>query len=87
MPRQSEKLKLDEQQAFAQRLRTALVATDIVVSATVVQREFNALSADKTVTTHAVRKWIMGESIPAQERVRVLAALLGVTTSWLRFGE
>ena len=76
-----------ESQAFAQRLRAALTAADVAVSPTAVQRKFNALSGDAAISVHAVRKWIMGESIPTQERIRVLAAWLGVSPNWLRFGE
>ena len=64
MPRQSAKSQISEPEAFSQRLTAALVAADIVVSATVVQREFNLLSPQAPVSVHAARKWIMGESIP-----------------------
>ena len=76
-----------ERSAFAQRLQSALVAADVPVSATLVQQEFNARSGQPAITAHAARKWLMGESIPTQERIRVLAAWLGVTASWLRFGD
>lgn len=36
---------------------------------------------------HAARKWVMGESIPAHARLRVLADVLQVSATWLRFGE
>ena len=78
MKRQAKQPELSESQGFAQRLRAALVAADVAVSATVVQRKFNALSGDAAISVHAVRNWIVGESIPTQERIRVLAAWLGV---------
>ena len=78
---------LTEPQAFAQRLRAALTAADVPVSATQVQRKFNAVSGDAAISVHAVRKWIVGEAIPTQERIRVLSAWLGVSPNWLRFGE
>ena len=87
MPRQSAKSKISEPEAFSQRLTAALVASDIVVSATVVQREFNLLSPQAPVSVHAARKWIMGESIPTQRRLQVLAAWLKVAPNWLRFGD
>lgn len=74
------------QQAFGQRLQSALKAAGISTSPTVLQRKFNTFSDDK-VTVHAVRKWIIGESAPTQAKVEILAALLGVTPNWLRFGE
>jgi len=88
MPRRTvKKPQLSESQAFAQRLTAALDAADVEVSPTAIQRTFNALSGDALISVHAVRKWIVRESIPAQERVRVLAAWLGVSPNWLRFGE
>ena len=87
MPRTVKQPALTEPQAFAQRLRAALVAADIAVSPTSVQRKFNALSGDVPLSVHAVRKWIVGEAIPTQERIRVLSAWLGVSPNWLRFGE
>lgn len=39
------------------------------------------------VTGHAARKWLFGEAIPAQERLHVLAEMLGTSHHWLRFGE
>ncbi len=76
-----------EPQAFAQCRNAALVAADVAVSPTTVQRKFNAVSGDAPVSVHAVRKWIMGESIPTQRRIQVLATWLAVSPNWLRFGE
>ena len=52
-----------------------------------VLRDFNALNAHAPVTTHTVRKWLMGEAIPAQPKLRTLADWLGVSAEWLRFGD
>ena len=87
MPRTAKQPALTEPQAFAQRLRAALVAAGVVVSPTTLQRKFNAVSGDAAVSVHAVRKWIMGESIPTQRRIQVLATWLAVSPNWLRFGE
>jgi AraC-like DNA-binding protein len=76
MPRTVKQPELTEPQAFAQRLRAALTAADVAVSPTTVQRKFNAVSGDAPVSVHAVRKWIMGESIPTQRRIQVLARWL-----------
>jgi hypothetical protein len=56
------------------------------ISPTRVAAEFNARAHGSTVTIHGARKWLRGESIPTQERVRILAAWLGTTASILRFG-
>lgn len=87
MPRTAKQPELTEPQAFAQRLRAALVAAGVAVSPTTLQRKFNAVSGDAPVSVHAVRKWIMGESIPTQRRIQALARWLAVSSNWLRFGE
>ncbi|MCW5604860.1 MAG: hypothetical protein KIT18_09985 [Burkholderiales bacterium] len=53
---------------------------------TLVAREFNRRYLDKPVSMYGVRKWLTGESIPSQDKVVVLAAWLGVSPEWLRFG-
>ncbi len=56
-------------------------------SPTVLAREFNFRFAGRPVTIHAARKWLVGESIPTQDKLRILAQWLGVTAEWLRFGD
>lgn len=36
---------------------------------------------------YAARRWLLGEAIPAQEKLRVLAEWLNVSTEWLRYGD
>jgi transcriptional regulator with XRE-family HTH domain len=76
-----------ERTQFAERVAAALVARGMLASATVLQRAFNAQNPKLAVSVHAARKWLMGESIPTQDRLRELAAVLGVSATWLRFGE
>ena len=56
-------------------------------SPTQLSREFNFRFSGRPVTIHAARKWLVGESIPTQDKLRVLAQWLGVTAEWLRFGD
>ena len=78
---------IDEKAAFSARLLSALKRAGIKnVSPTYIAREFNRRYPGKAVTTQAVRKWIAGESIPVQEKIRVLSEWLGVSAQWLRFG-
>ncbi|RJF99840.1 hypothetical protein D3871_00250 [Noviherbaspirillum saxi] len=49
-------------------------------------REFNIRFAGRPITVHAARKWLVGEAIPTQEKLRALAQWLGVPAEWLRFG-
>lgn len=79
---------ISEREAFSLRLARALKDAKVDVSSpTILAREFNRRYTGKPVSTHAVRKWLMGESIPAQDKLRLLAAWLGVSAEWLRFGE
>ena len=76
-----------EQAQFAERLAAALAARGMPASATVLQRAFNVQNPELAISVHAARKWLMGEAIPAQARLRNLAAVLGVSATWLRFGD
>lgn len=76
-----------EREGFSQRLQLALRnAAYSPDSPTQLAREFNIRFDGRAVTVHAARKWLVGESIPTQEKIRVLANWLGVTADWLRFG-
>jgi transcriptional regulator with XRE-family HTH domain len=77
-----------EKEAFSHRLAKALREARVEAgSPTVFAREFNRRYRGTPVSTHAVRKWLKGESIPTQDKVRLLATWLGVSAEWLRFGE
>ena len=77
-----------EREAFSQRLAKALKDAKVDIgSPTIFAREFNRRYTGKPVSTYAARKWLMGESIPTQDKLRLLAAWLGVSAEWLRFGE
>lgn len=75
-----------EQARFADRLNQALAAAHYrQAGASRIAREFNLRFPQKAVTVHAVRKWIMGESIPTQDRLIALSQWLGVKANWLRY--
>ena len=76
-----------ERAQFAERLAVALAARGMPVNATALQRAFNAQNPVLAISVHAARKWLMGESIPTQARLRVVTDVLGVSAVWLRFGE
>jgi transcriptional regulator with XRE-family HTH domain len=78
--------KLTEQEHFSQRLKQALLDSGYAtISSAVFAREFNLRFPNLRITPHAARKWVMGESIPTQERLVSLARWLGVSPEWLRF--
>jgi transcriptional regulator with XRE-family HTH domain len=77
----------DERHQFSERLQQALRSAEYSPdSPTQLAREFNTRFSGQPVTVHAARKWLMGESIPTQEKLRSLAKWLNVTAEWLRFG-
>ena len=77
-----------ERSKFQARLSKALhFAGYPYDSPTQLAHEFNFRFSGKPVTIHAARKWLVGESIPTQDKLRILAQWLGVTAEWLRFGD
>lgn len=76
-----------EREDFSGRLQQALRNADYSPdSPTQLAREFNIRFSGPPITVHAARKWLVGEAIPTQEKLRLLAQWLGVQTEWLRFG-
>lgn len=77
-----------ERLEFSERLQQALRNAEYPPnSPTQLAREFNLRFSGHPVTVHAARKWLQGESIPTQEKLRALASWLDVPAEWLRFGN
>lgn len=77
---------LKEQEEFSVRLKQALHKVGYVdVSASQLAREFNLRYDGHPISVHAARKWLNGETIPTQQKLRVLAQWLGVAAEWLRY--
>ena len=76
----------DESRAFAERLSAALSAMGVRLSPTVVAHEFNLRYWGRSITPHTARNWLLGISIPTQDKLRVLADWLQVGPDELRFG-
>src|SRR5688572_13028656 len=78
----------DEKVAFTKRFKDALRKAGVDTgSYTRVAREFNLRYPGDPVSTQAVRKWMMGEALPSQDKIRALALWLDVGAQWLRFGD
>lgn len=76
-----------ERESFSQRLQQALKNAHYSPdSPTRLAREFNIRFEGRPITVHAARKWLVGEAIPTQEKLRMMAQWLGVPADWLRFG-
>ncbi|KAF0206278.1 MAG: hypothetical protein FD173_281 [Gallionellaceae bacterium] len=79
---------MNEKEAFSKRLTRLLNDAVIgIASPTLVAREFNRRYPGKPVTAQAVRKWINGEAIPAEDKIRILAKWLKTSPHWLHYGE
>lgn len=76
-----------ESQAFAQRLRFALEAGGVRLSPSVVANEFNLRYWGRSITPHTARNWLLGNSMPTQDKLRILAEWLQVSPDELRFGR
>jgi transcriptional regulator with XRE-family HTH domain len=77
----------NERESFSLRLQQALKNAHYSPdSPTRLAREFNIRFEGRPITVHAARKWLVGEAIPTQEKLRMIAHWLGVPADWLRFG-
>jgi len=78
----------NERTQFSQRLQKMLRQTHHSPdSPTELAREFNIRFSGSPITVHAARKWLVGEAIPTQDKMRALAEWLVVPADWLRFGD
>lgn len=72
---------------FADRLRDIGAFAPYSRSPTVLATAFNLRFPGMAITSYAARKWLIGESIPTQEKLVALAEWLDVDPTWLRFGH
>jgi hypothetical protein len=73
---------------FTRRLREGLLRSGRQASPVMLAREINLhLRASERVHASSCRKWLFAEAIPTQEKLLVLAQMLQVSASWLRFGH
>jgi transcriptional regulator with XRE-family HTH domain len=77
---------MNEKLEFADRLKAAMVAAGLEPRPAVLEKQFNSRYWGRSVTFQAVSRWLSGQSIPAQEKLTVLAELLNVEPHALRYG-
>ena len=78
----------DEKQGFSKRLGDCLKrARPGAEGPAAIAREFNLRYEGTPVSVQAVRKWLTGQALPSQDKVRALALWLEVSPQWLRYGE
>jgi hypothetical protein len=75
-----------ETSKFADRFRSALKEAGIRPSATVVANEFNLRYWGESITSHAARNWLMGVSVPKQDKLLILCKWLKISPEGLLFG-
>lgn len=78
---------MDQKLEFAERLQAAMRAAGLEPRPAVLLNLFNTHYWGRSVTFQAVSRWLRGESIPAQDKLLVLATALNVQPEVLRFGE
>ena len=71
---------------FAQRLRDAMLEGGHEAKPAVLERGFNLHWRGKPMTLHGVRRWLRGETLPAQDKLVALAEWLRVSPQFLRYG-
>lgn len=76
----------DPKQTFAERLKIAMVAAGYKARPSVLEREFNSRYWGKPMTLHGVRRWLLGETMPRNDKIIVLADWLGLPPESLGFG-
>lgn len=77
---------MDQKLKFAERLQAAMRDAGLEPRPAVLLNVFNANYWGRSVTFQAVSRWLRGESIPAQDKLIVLAGVLKVEPDVLRFG-
>lgn len=78
---------MNEKTQFAERLKAAMIAAGYEPRPSVLEKHFNARYWGRSVTFQAARRWLIGLSIPEQDKLQVIAEWLGVEPQALRFGD
>jgi hypothetical protein len=80
-------LRTDMYMEFATRLEQAMAGKSVKHSPTVLANLFNSVFDGRAVTPHTARNWILGKSLPTQDKLMVLAKLLDTSAEQLRYGR
>lgn len=76
----------DEKAEFSARLRAALKEARLEASAAVLEKRFNSRYSGAPITAQAISRWLNGKSIPRQDKIRVLARIVGMDPYELQYG-
>ncbi len=75
-----------ESEAFAARLRHAMKEAGLKASATQLADAFNLRYWGVGITSHAARNWMIGVSLPKQDKLKTLGEVLQISPQDLLFG-
>lgn len=73
-------------QSFAKRLKDAMEAAGYEAKPAVLERNFNLHYFGKPMSLHGVRRWLLGETLPPQDKLIAIAKWLRVAPDELRYG-
>ena len=76
----------DERQQFSRRLVEAMRAAGYEPQPGVLHKLFNSRYTGQSVSFQTVSRWLRGAALPEQDKLQVLAAVLGAEPHVLRFG-
>jgi len=73
--------------AFAERLKLALTrSAKRITTPSELALQFNLAYAGAPITNQAAQHWLVGDNMPAPDKIETLALMLNVPPQWLRFG-
>jgi hypothetical protein len=76
----------NEREKFSQRLANAMQQAGYDVRPKVLFNLFNSHYRGRSVTFQTTSRWLAGKAIPAQDKLQVIASVLGVEPHALRYG-
>lgn len=76
-----------EKNLFSKRLKKALLDNNHPISPTYLSNEFNNRYDGQAISVQSANNWLLGKSIPNQDKLSILAIWLNVSNQWLRFGD
>ena len=78
---------MDEKAEFAARLKQAMLDAGYEPRPSVIEREFNQRYWGRSISFQAARQWLLGNAVPQQDKLQILAEWLKIEPQALRFGE
>lgn len=75
-----------EREGFSKRLADAMRAAGYEPRPSVLFKQFNSRYLGKSVSFQTASRWLKAGAIPEQDKLQVLAKLLGAETEYLRYG-